>query len=231
MHENIYINAQNNNYQQVTDNKYKIHAIDKRGVRCIAVLTVLLSLSLLVNVVLGYKYHNTDTNQGCELVTNISSPVSNTQTTKEVNKPSVSCSDKDLLGKWVLNKDRFYVFHDEIRNWIDSRDHCQTLNGDLVIIKSKEEQDFLAQQIVKLDAPALHWIGLTDSQTEGVWLWVDNTPLNDNLSWWIFPPDNHPRDDPLGEDCAVLNGFSKGEKWGDISCSKKEKSICEIPCY
>nr|XP_055037242.1 C-type lectin domain family 4 member C-like [Misgurnus anguillicaudatus] len=231
MPENIYSNTQHNNYQQVTDDEYKIHSIHSRGARCIVVLAVLLSLSLLVNAVLGYKYHNTDTNQGCELITNLLSPVSNTQTTKEVNKPPVSCSDKDLLGKWVLNKDRFYVFHDEIRNWTDSRDHCQALQGDLVTIKSKEEQDFLAQQIVKLNAPALHWIGLTDSHTEGVWLWVDNTSLNDNFSWWTFPPDNHAGGDPSGEDCAVVNGLSNEKKWGDISCLSKQRSICEIPCY
>lgn len=51
------------------------------------------------------------------------------------------------------------------------------------------------------------------------------------VRWWIFPPDDHDTSDPLGEDCAVLNGYLRGEKWGDISCLKKERSICEIPCY
>ncbi|XP_067285072.1 C-type lectin domain family 4 member E-like [Pseudorasbora parva] len=164
-------------------------------------LSVLLFLSLLVNAVLGYLYYTDDTYQMVGF----------------------------LPERWIQNKDRFYLFLNNTKDWFSSRERCQDLGGDLVIINSIEEQEFLAQQIVSSDALVLHWIGLTDRQTEGTWLWVDNTPLNINLSWWVFPPDDYDVHDPSGEDCAVLNGYLRGEKWGDISCLKKERSICEIP--
>ncbi|XP_048053182.1 CD209 antigen-like protein E [Megalobrama amblycephala] len=106
-------------------------------------------------------------------------------------------------------------------DWNSSRERCQDLGGDLVIINSMEEQEFLSERVIDY-----HWIGLTDSQTEGVWLWVDNTPLNNNLLW-ESPPDDWKVENPLhGEDCVIL----KGEKWGDVSCLRKEKRICQIPC-
>ncbi|XP_026069063.1 C-type lectin mannose-binding isoform-like isoform X6 [Carassius auratus] len=88
-----------------------------------------------------------------------------------------------LPEKWVQDKGRFYVFSNDTKEWNSSRQRCQDLGGDLVIINSSEEQEFLAQQIVDFNALVLHWIGLTDHQTEGVWLWVDNSLLNNNISW------------------------------------------------
>ncbi|KAK9977918.1 hypothetical protein ABG768_019698 [Culter alburnus] len=227
MPENIYINTfQHHNSRPAEKDHQKECVSDKRhGVCTVVLLSVLLFLSLLVNAVLAYLYYTNDTNQlmGCEPVTNNSN--------LEVNRPSLSCTYKGLPERWVQDKGRFYVFSNNTKDWNSSRERCQDLGGDLVIINSIEEQEFLAQQIVTSNALVLHWIGLTDRQTEGTWLWVDNTPLNNNLSWWIFPPDDHDTSDPLGEDCAVLNGYLRGEKWGDISCLKKERSICEIPCY
>ncbi|XP_077069325.1 C-type lectin domain family 4 member E-like [Siphateles boraxobius] len=225
MPENIYINTFQNHNSRSTEKDQKRSVNEKRDGVCIVVLlSVLLFLSLLANAALAYLYYTNDTNQlmGCESVTNNSN--------LEVNKPSLPCTYKGLPEKWVQDKDRFYIFSNNTMDWNSSRERCQDLGGDLVIINSSEEQEFLAQQTVSSNALVLHWIGLTDRQTEGTWLWVDNTPLNSNLSWWIFPPDDHDTQDPLGEDCAVLNGHLRGEKWGDISCLKKERSICEIPC-
>ncbi|KAK7174559.1 hypothetical protein R3I93_001693 [Phoxinus phoxinus] len=187
MPENIYINTfQNHNSRAAEKDQQCVN--DKRdGVCVVVLLSVLLFLSLLANTALASLYYTNDKNQlmGCEPVTN------NSNLAAEVNKPSLPCTYKGLPEKWVQDKGRFYVFSNDTMDWDSSRERCQDLGGDLVIINSSEEQEFLAQQTVSSNALVLHWVGLTDRQTEGTWLWVDNTPLNSNLSWWIFPPDDH----------------------------------------
>nr|XP_021327532.1 C-type lectin domain family 4 member E-like [Danio rerio] len=129
-----------------------------------------------------------------------------------------------LQEKLVQNKGRLYVFSTDVMDWSSSRRRCQDLGGDLVVIDSTEEQEFLSKKVNGVHD--FHWIGLSDSQMEGVWLWVDNTTLNNDTSW-DSPPDDWKAENPLdGEDCVIL----KDRKWGDVSCLRKEKRICEIHC-
>ncbi|KAI4893918.1 hypothetical protein NFI96_027810, partial [Prochilodus magdalenae] len=126
----------------------------------------------------------------------------------------------------VQDRDRLYVFSQDKLSWSSSRERCKELGGDLAIVNSKEEHDFLGRMVTTVGNSSLHWIGLTDAETEGVWLWVDQTPLLKNLTWWGYTPDDWKAHDPLGEDCAVYYG----NKWADVSCLYQEKRICEIPC-
>lgn len=42
-----------------------------------------------------------------------------------------------------------------------------------MIVNNEEEQRF----INRINAGAFVWIGLSDLETEGIWKWVDGTPL------------------------------------------------------
>uniref|UniRef100_A0AAQ6IPH9 C-type lectin domain-containing protein n=1 Tax=Anabas testudineus TaxID=64144 RepID=A0AAQ6IPH9_ANATE len=114
---------------------------------------------------------------------------------------------------WELHGGKCYYSSTRESTWNQSRDYCRRKGGDLVKIDSREEQ---------VENTDRFWIGLTDSKEEGKWLWVDDSPLNTSLTFWIdTQPDNWPGDSPEGEDSDDLNC------WYDRFCKDPHKSICE----
>ncbi|KAM7009760.1 CD209 antigen-like protein A [Tautogolabrus adspersus] len=72
---------------------------------------------------------------------------------------------------WTYFRGSFYYISSLKKSWQESRADCQNRGADLIIINSKEEQNFARRFKQYL------WIGLTDRETEGTWKWVDGTPL------------------------------------------------------
>ncbi|KAJ8390888.1 hypothetical protein AAFF_G00100200 [Aldrovandia affinis] len=127
---------------------------------------------------------------------------------------------------WEQRNSKCYFFSTERKSWNDSRSACLKQGADLVIIESKEEQDF----IYKHTGYDGHWIGLSDSETEGTWLWVDGIPLQkDKAFWGMRQPDEYHG----SEDCAatarrwVQRGVKLGDGWADIRCHIHLRSVCE----
>ncbi|XP_030644337.1 CD209 antigen-like protein E [Chanos chanos] len=126
---------------------------------------------------------------------------------------------------------RCYHFSTAEMNWAESQNYCVTKGGQLVIIRSKEEQDFLHRNTEDKS----HWIGLNDLETEGHWVWVNNQTLDETgVQFWrkregeTDEPDNWTYENASGEDCASLGNESGGtDVWYDSSCTKEKKSICE----
>ncbi|KAF4071633.1 hypothetical protein AMELA_G00275590 [Ameiurus melas] len=104
----------------------------------------------------------------------------------------------------------------EKKNWEESRQDCRNKGADLVIINSKEEQEFIGKQLGSSKA----WIGLSDGDEEGKWKWVDDTPLTTEF-WAKGEPNNVDE-----EDCAEILSLN-GNFWNDHKCSHKEQWICE----
>ncbi|XP_062385682.1 C-type lectin domain family 4 member F-like [Sardina pilchardus] len=129
---------------------------------------------------------------------------------------------------WVHRSGKCYFFSSSGKNWTQSRDHCVTLGGHLVIVNNQEEQTFLSEKA----KGEFHWIGLNDLETEGQWIWVDSTLLNKTGPiFWMKrsdgqeEPDNWKEEDPTGEDCACLSDV-RGE-WFDNPCRNTHKFVCE----
>ncbi|KAI4903224.1 hypothetical protein NFI96_009535, partial [Prochilodus magdalenae] len=128
---------------------------------------------------------------------------------------------RSLEGPTTSGQKCFSVYNitTERRSWNESRQFCKDLGGDLAVINSREEQEFLSNLFVSTEA----WIGLTDIDTEGVWKWVDGSALTTEF-WWPGEPN-----DINNEDCAVTNfRFAEPRSvpaWADIPCAEPKVGI------
>ncbi|KAJ8373008.1 hypothetical protein AAFF_G00271990 [Aldrovandia affinis] len=100
---------------------------------------------------------------------------------------------------------------------MDSRSACLKQGADLVIIESEEEQEFISQH-TKIN----YWIGLSDSETEGTWLWVDGTPLQEDKAFWRK---EEPNDNNGSEDCVTTVPVQN--EWNDVRCDGRARSVCK----
>ncbi|XP_076125901.1 C-type lectin domain family 4 member E-like isoform X2 [Alosa pseudoharengus] len=150
-------------------------------------------LQVTLNITLRLLYINNLTNDGQECQMGYGSLVEERdRLLKELD---------DLVG-WKSFQSSLYFFSIETRNWTMSRKDCRQRGADLVIINSKEEQEFISARFRDT------WIGLTDSEIEGEWkFWMENEPNND----------------AKGEDCAK----TYGKQWNDAPCSLHFRWTCE----
>ncbi|XP_039677183.1 CD209 antigen-like protein A [Perca fluviatilis] len=82
---------------------------------------------------------------------------------------------------WTRYQCSCYYKSIKMKNWTESRKDCQNRGADLVIIKSKEENDFVSE----LNKPETSWIGLQSVSTNDwndEWKWVDESTLS-YMSW------------------------------------------------
>nr|XP_046234423.1 C-type lectin domain family 4 member M-like [Scatophagus argus] len=118
---------------------------------------------------------------------------------------------------WVYFNNSFYYISSQKESWQESRIDCQQRGADLVIINSKEEQEFTRR------FRRLIWIGLTDRDKEGTWKWVDGTPLTTSY-WGTNEPNSHKGSD---EDCGEIKFFDNENSWNDKPCETQNIWICE----
>ncbi|KAK1885953.1 CD209 antigen-like protein E [Dissostichus eleginoides] len=111
-----------------------------------------------------------------------------------------------------------YFFSTQRRSWDDGRRDCEQRGADLVIIDSRQEQAFLTGF-----RPAA-WVGMTDREREGTWVWVDGTLVNrQSLLWAPGQPD----DSLVGEDCGDLRTMTEFLGLNDFKCIARQQWICE----
>ncbi|KAM3594816.1 uncharacterized protein V6R79_014479 [Siganus canaliculatus] len=163
------------------------------------------------------------------------------QTEKSYLQSNIS-SLEGTCGKchpqWILHNSSCYFFsflesESITKTWPDSRADCVRRGADLVIIDSKEEQEFVSTSIENLRGTRDvwrngFWIGVTDTHTEGKWMWINNVTEVEERYWMEGEPNDHGRH---GEDCGVAV-YSPDNPWKsryDGSCNTaKLHWLCEI---
>ncbi|KAL3066810.1 hypothetical protein OYC64_016708 [Pagothenia borchgrevinki] len=121
-------------------------------------------------------------------------------------------------GGWKYFSGSLYTISPIQKNWQASRDDCLQKGADLVIVNSREEQEYITRFLKQV------WIGLTDRETEGRWKWVDGTPLTTSY-WHTGEPNGSSK---LDEDCAKIYYDDARISWTDSHCSDTTNAwICE----
>lgn len=119
--------------------------------------------------------------------------------------------------EWTFFHRKCYYFSKCQRNWNDSVAACQEVDAQLVTVESDEEKTFLDVLLKNKDSA---WMGLSDLKREGMWQWVDGSPLSDSFrKYWKKGQPNNLRN----QDCVELT--LKG--WNDNNCDNKKFWICK----
>uniref|UniRef100_A0A3B1K3T0 C-type lectin domain-containing protein n=1 Tax=Astyanax mexicanus TaxID=7994 RepID=A0A3B1K3T0_ASTMX len=134
---------------------------------------------------------------------------------------------------WKYFSGKCYFFSDDTNTWTASRDECLAAGGDLVIISSIEELDFLKRSKPG-PGPDHYWVGLSDAVKEGDWRWLDGTKLNNTPRYWKgIEPDNWKgknNEYTEGEDCSNMEISSSRFSLWDGLCDVQiaiHKRVCE----
>uniref|UniRef100_A0A8C2HEE6 C-type lectin domain-containing protein n=1 Tax=Cyprinus carpio TaxID=7962 RepID=A0A8C2HEE6_CYPCA len=115
---------------------------------------------------------------------------------------------------WFHSDFSFYFMSSMKKSWDESRRYCTERGADLIIINSREKQDF----VTKITDKREFWIGVTDIVEEGTWKWVDGTSVTSG----------EPNGGKL-ENCAVTYLKKNPELigWIDVNCNGAYQWICE----
>uniref|UniRef100_A0A8B9H4K4 C-type lectin domain-containing protein n=1 Tax=Astyanax mexicanus TaxID=7994 RepID=A0A8B9H4K4_ASTMX len=112
----------------------------------------------------------------------------------------------------------YYYISSEPKNWTAARQDCRDRDADLVIINSREEQEFIKKQNEYV------WIGLTDADKEKEWKWVDGSPLTTKF-WRSGEPSNTYGN----ENCVAFSIPAMTiNAWNDVRCSDDAFGFCEF---
>uniref|UniRef100_A0A673K7S5 C-type lectin domain-containing protein n=1 Tax=Sinocyclocheilus rhinocerous TaxID=307959 RepID=A0A673K7S5_9TELE len=116
---------------------------------------------------------------------------------------------------WIYYQSSFYYMSNETRSWTESRRYCKESGADLIIINNREENDFVKKMFGGTSA----YIGLTDSDVEARWKWVD-------VSYHTEKPNGY-----IKENCGVVVDNDPRWPtlfgWHDVLCNRDLQWICE----
>ncbi|XP_048034520.1 CD209 antigen-like protein D [Megalobrama amblycephala] len=197
---------------------------------CLVLLCVLLLTAVIVLCVHIHTKSTNYTEERDQLLTNI------TNLTEErnqlLNKITNLREERDALRNelqmcagWTCYQSSFYYISNEKKNWTESRRYCTERGADLIIINNKEEQDF----VKNISGAAVVYIGLTDSDVENTWKWVDGSTLTSGFRFWASKEPNG----DTRENCVVTVAVPKLPEWPglvgwiDVACNITYQWICE----
>jgi hypothetical protein len=122
----------------------------------------------------------------------------------------------DAPGDVVAEGGGCYAFVAAGASWAAASAACSAWGGALARVESPEEDAFLLERVT-----GDTWLGLSDSETEGVLRWENGMVLGAYGNWATDQPD----DFDGSEDCVEL--LADGRGWNDRPCTDLRAYVCE----
>jgi len=93
---------------------------------------------------------------------------------------------------WIVNpaNGHLYKFLEECGHWHDCENLAVAEGAHLVTIRNAAEQAWLANTFPTGGNPWFAWIGMTDEEQEGTWVWVSGEPVT-YTNWAPGEPNNY----------------------------------------
>ncbi|KAF7201907.1 C-type lectin domain family 4 member E [Nothobranchius furzeri] len=137
---------------------------------------------------------------------------------------------------WQILKNSCYFFSENQalskKNWFDSRADCISKGGDLLVINNMEEQILVNDNFRRLDRVSIiwwlngFWIGLTDLQHQGKWVWINNVTEESPTFWRRGQPNI------IGAqsgNCTAFLPASTLNAWYNANCQQYRMNwVCEM---
>ena len=151
----------------------------------------------------------------------------------DVNSKS-RLQSKKCPQDWIdLGENGCFHFSSEvIRNYDDARQYCQNLDGFLAEIKEAKTNELIVSQADKYE-DSHWWLGATDVQNEGIWIWEKSGEKMEFANWNVNEPNGGRRENYLHMTCAHCwgNGRYRNRTWNDAPnyfSDQKVKPLCQL---
>lgn len=96
-----------------------------------------------------------------------------------------------------------------------ARASCEGPGDGLAVIEDMAQWDVVRSALI--DGRTSAWLGATDRDVEGTWLWTDGTAMGFNA--WAA---GEPNDSEGAEDCVEA-----GSQWNDLNCITPRPTLCQ----
>ncbi|XP_051540911.1 CD209 antigen-like [Myxocyprinus asiaticus] len=133
----------------------------------------------------------------------------------------------EMKDGWIYYQFSVYYISSEMKSWSESRRYCTERGADLMIINNTGTNDDIIvlllynvsfqDFVINISGGNQVWIGLTDSDEEGTWKWVNGSTLTSGF-WRNGEPNGY-----VKENCALI----QSSRWHDYPCNNAYKWICE----
>ncbi|XP_067371591.1 CD209 antigen-like protein C [Channa argus] len=205
---NVSVEYDKSVYSSPSTNQTRPRSSDRRLYKAVGLCLGLMIVFLLAGLIIrGIHHYNSAHGAAAEL-----SSIKDKLT--ELLQDRIPEQKKTCPAGWKKFSYSCYLLSTESGSWTKGREDCRKRGADLVVINSAEEQTFLSAFTTMGT-----WIGLSDSDEEGTWRWIDGTTLT--FKNW----DDRELVEASGEDCGDI--IQKGNTFDDVPCERSLQWICE----